>query len=388
MPTVQPDATEAVLLDGGRPLTIALLLESDGPGGAEVMVLEMARELQARGHRVVPIGPEAGQGWLGERLSRLGLSQLGVKKHHPLSHRWILDLRRLFKERNVDIVHAHEFTMAVFGTAAARSLGIPVVSTLHGSQNMTRALRRRIALRCAIRGAHATVAVSRATKTQLEADLGSTATSVRVIRNGVPVREGNRKVTRGALGVQDRELLILAVGTLEERKAHLLLLQALAALPPEARELPWKVAIACGRGGPMQAAIEEYIRRHQLGDRVQILMYRDDVPDLLAAADIFAMPSLWEGLPLALLEAMVAGKAIVASQTSGIPEAVEHGVGGLLVKPGDINGLSMALNELLSDVALRARLGTQAGVIGRERFTIAAMVDQYVDLYRQVDQRR
>ena len=117
-------------------------------------------------------------------------------------------------------------------------------------------------------------------------------------------------------------------------------------------------------------------------DRVTLLGQRWDVYDLHAAADIFVMPSLWEGLPLALLEAMHAGTAIVASRTSGIPEAITDGVDGLLTPPGDEVALRDALVRLLPDASERARLGAAALARARSKFSLDRMTDEYEALYR------
>ena len=115
---------------------------------------------------------------------------------------------------------------------------------------------------------------------------------------------------------------------------------------------------------------------------------RDDVPDLLALADIYAMPSLVEGLPMALLEAMVAGKAIVASATAGIPEAIVDGREGLLVPPGNVDALTRALDTLLRNPALRERLAAAAQARSRAEFTLDVMAGRYEHLYRRALSRR
>ena len=122
-------------------------------------------------------------------------------------------------------------------------------------------------------------------------------------------------------------------------------------------------------------------RKAGLADRIHLLGARNDVPDLQAAADLFAMPSLYEGLPLAILEAMLAGNAIVASRTSGIPEAVEDGRTGVLTPPGDPSALAEALKRLMDDSAYREALGQAAQQRARSHFTVAAMADRYERLY-------
>ena len=115
-------------------------------------------------------------------------------------------------------------------------------------------------------------------------------------------------------------------------------------------------------------------------DRVHILTYRNDIPDLQAAADVFVMPSLWEGFPLAILEAMLAGTPIVASDICGIPEAIDNGEQGLLVPPGDVEELAAALRLVLTDETLRKRLAEAAEARARREFTVQSMTEAYVAL--------
>lgn len=363
-------------------LTILQLLESDGPGGAETVVLQLSEELRNRGHRVVFVGPERGVGWLGARIREAGVPQATFRLDRPIDPGCVARLAALARGERADVMHSHEFTMAVYGAFAARRAGARHVITMHGNQTMTRALRRRLALRAAFSLSDASVAVSHATKAQLDRDLGLAPGRLGVVLNGVPIRPGARDATRAALGIGPEALVLLAVGNLEERKGHIILLQALAALEGEALAVPWQLVIAGGRGGPERKRLEAFIAERSWGQRVRILTQRSDVPDLLAAADIFTMPSLWEGLPLAMLEAMLAARPIVASETSGIPEAIVHDRDGLLVPPGDVAALATALRALLLDASLRQRLGAAALSRARGEFTIGAMADRYERLYR------
>jgi glycosyltransferase involved in cell wall biosynthesis len=288
---------------------------------------------------------------------------------------------RLFQEKEVDVVHSHEFTMAVYGTAAAGLLRIPHVITMHGSMTVGKALRRRIALRWAMRNAQRTVVVSQATRRQFAAEFGVPESRLTVVPNGVAVRAGDSARVRNEFNILPSECVLLAVGTLEPRKGHSVLLEALARLRRDGLEQPWRLIIAGGRGGSEHEALLQLIRGRALEAQVHIVTNRNDIPDLLALADVFVMPSLWEGLPMALLEAMLAAKAIVASATSGIPEAIVDGRDGLLVTPGSVDELAEALHKVLVDPTHRSRLAEAAGQRAREEFTARAMAKRYESLY-------
>jgi glycosyltransferase involved in cell wall biosynthesis len=362
--------------------TVAQLLESDGPGGAEVVVFQLAQELRARGHTVIHVGPANGVGWLGERFRAAGFATETYVEGRPPDLRLIRHLSQVLRRRRVDIAHSHEFTCSVYGAAAARWIGVPHVISMHGHATMTQAWRRRAAVRWAFRNSAVKVAVSHSTKRQLDLDLGLRPELLGVVHNGIPVRRGDPEPVRRELGVREGESLILAVGNLDERKGHIFLLQALAQLTAGGSPVPWRLVIAGGRGGPERARLDAFAAEHDLRDRVHILGQREDIPNLQAAADVFAMPSLWEGLPIALLEAMHAGTAIVASEVSGIPEAIVSGEHGVLVPPGDSRALASALAELLASPAQRARLAAAARVRAEREFSVQAMADRYEALYR------
>jgi glycosyltransferase involved in cell wall biosynthesis len=364
-------------------MRIGLWLESDGPGGAEIVVFRMAEELQRRGHHVVPLGPATGVGWLGAKFRDAGFAPRTFTLRRVLDPVCLGDLVRQIRGDRLDLVHSHEFTMAVYGAASASWARRPHVTTMHGNQTMTAALRRRIALRWAIRHTATTIAVSADTRRQLNAALGLPPAAVDVILNGVPDRPGDPTPIREELGVRPEEVLLVAVGNLDTRKGHIYLLQALQQLRAGGLESPWRVAIAGGRGGEQRELLEAFAREHGFSDRLHLLTQREDIPNLLAAADVFVMPSLWEGLPLALLEAMLAGKAIVASRISGIPEAVTDGVEGLLSTAGDVDSLRDALGRLIPDSGLRTSLASAALARARREFTVEAMVDAYESVYRK-----
>lgn len=363
-------------------LTVAQMLESDGPGGAEMVVLQLAEELRERGHTVIHVGPAHGLGWLGDKFRAAGIATTTFREGRPPDLRLVRHLSRILREQRVDVVHSHEFSCSVYGAAAARVMRAPHVITMHGNSTMTHALRRRVAVRWAFRNSAANVAVSHATKRQLDLDLGLAPAALEVVHNGVPIRTGDPEPVRRELGVREGEVLILAVGNLDPRKGHIFLLEALAQLDAEGSAIPWRLAIAGGRGGPERPRLEAFAADRGFADRVHILGQREDIPSLQAAADIFVMPSLWEGLPLALLEAMFGGTAIVASEISGIPEAIVHDEHGLLTPPGDSRALAAALRKLLAEPPERVRLATAARARAEREFSVRAMADRYEKLYR------
>ena len=360
-------------------LRIGLANETDGPGGAEMLLIQLAEELRSRGHEVIPILPTRLKGWLHDHLADRGFQFETVELVAGSYWSCTRDLFRLIREHELDVLHSHEFTMAIFGAAASRAAGVRHVITMHGNQTMVDVLRRRVALRAAFRISHATVAVSEDTRIHLTESLGLSDESVVTIRNGIPKRSADSEPVNKEFGLDAGDLLILAVGGLHKRKGHALLIEALSRLQEQERIPPWKLVIA--GAGPEHRELLALVRGKGLEQHVHLPGQREDIPALQAAADIFVMPSLWEGLPLAILEAMLAGTPVIASSTSGIPEAISQEEDGILVKPGSVDALCGALERLMNSEELRQRLG-EAGRARAERdFTIGRMTDQYESLY-------
>lgn len=363
---------------GSGGLRIALMLESDGPGGAERVLVHLAEHLRGRGHSIVPVGPDNGCGWLAAELRERGFVPATFSLRRPVDWHCLQGLVNLIREQRIDVVHSHEFTMAVYGAAASRLARRPHIVTMHGGRHYEHRLQRRLALRWAFARSRDVVAVSRTTRLHLEQSMGLRPGRIRVIPNGVAFEQGDAGRVRRELQLDDGEVLLLAVGNLYPVKGHRVLLQALDALW-RAGERQWRVAIA-GRGDE-EAWLRDFAKANGWANHLHLLGYRVDVPDLLAAADIYVMPSLSEGLPLALLEAMFAGKAIVVSDTGGVPEVVSGEDEALLVPPADPAALAAALWRLFSDPDLRHRLGAAARRRAEIGFGVERMVEAYEQLY-------
>jgi glycosyltransferase involved in cell wall biosynthesis len=357
--------------------TIALMLESDGPGGAETLLLHLAGELRRRGHEVVPVGPDDGCGWLAGEFRDRGFVPEVFRLRRAIDPGCVTGLARMLRRRRVDVVHSHEFTMAFYGAAASRVLRLPHVVTMHGGMDFAARRRRRVALRWAFRRSRV-AAVSEPTRARLAGALGVPERQIEVVPNGIGFEPGDGAGVRAELGVAPDEPLILAVGNLYPVKGHIVLLRALARLLDDGAPR-WRVAIA-GRGGE-EDSLRSFARERGFADRLHLLGYRADIPDLLAASDVYVMPSLSEGLPMALIEAMSAARPVVASAVGGIPDAIDPEVDGLLVPPGDETALAAAIARMLGSSAERERLGAAARRRARAEYGVERMADRYERLY-------
>lgn len=363
-------------------LRVALMIETGGPGGAERMLLQLAEELRDRGHEVCAVGPAERNPWLRTQFRERGFDPELYRMSRQLDPGTVGQLVRILRRRRIDVVHSHEFTMAVYGAAASLLARRPHVITMHGGRYYAGRLRRRVASRWAVQRSKAVVAVSATVAAELARTLRIRPHRVTVIHNGVRPCVGDGVRARRELGISEDEQLILAVGNLYPVKGHIVLLRALASISEDATLPRWRLAVA-GRGGEHDI-LRSFADARGIGGRVHLLGFRADVPDLLAASDLYVMPSLSEGLPLGLLEAMSAGKAIVASRVGGIPEAVTSGRDALLVPPKDPDALAAAVRAVLLDPELRSRLGAAAAQRAQDVFSVRRMTEEYERLYRAV----
>jgi glycosyltransferase involved in cell wall biosynthesis len=358
---------------------IALLNETSGPGGAEHMVLMLGEELGKRGYEVTPVLPSYLDPWLVNQFKDRGFDPEMFDAPSFIDPGYLAHLVRILKRRGTEVVHSHEFLTSVYGGGAAAVLRKPHVMTMHGGRYYAGRRIRREALRWSAKRSRAVVGVSAATANELASHLRLPADRVRVVPNGIRPRLGDGLAVRRELKVADDEMLVVAIGNLKPVKAHTVLLEALVLLSGRDGVPPWRVAIA-GTGSE-QEKLEALAAEHGISDRLHLLGYRADVGDILAAADVWAMTSLSEGLPLALIEAMFAGKPIVASNVGGIPEVITNGSNGLLVPPNDPQTLADALARLFADRALRERLASAGRRDAEEHYGIDRMVDAYERLY-------
>lgn len=363
-----------------RGLRLAHLIESDGPGGAERMVASLVAELQAAGTMNVVILPAHGEGWLARELRGTGVHVEPFRLDRPVSAtfaRWLTDTLR---RHRVALAHSHEFTMAVYGAWAARRANVPHLFTMHGGRYYAARLRRRIALRLAAELSGSVVAVSTSLRRHLSRDLWMRASRIITVPNGAQTPSGARSALRAELQLANTDQLAVAIGNLYPVKGHVYLVEALGLLAGRCPSL--HVAIA-GRG-----ELEESLRMRAadlgVGHRFHLLGLRSDIGDILAGADVFVLPSLSEGVPLALLEAMLAERPIVATAAGDVPIVLDGGRAGVLVPPGDAAALANALSVLLDDPGETRRLSAAAGERARREYSLQQMIERYAGLYTQL----
>jgi glycosyltransferase involved in cell wall biosynthesis len=323
--------------------------------------------------------PEPATAWLGEQ--GVPVHHLGRSRFDP---RIALDLARLARRRGARILHVHGYAAADFGRVAARLAGCRLVLHEHFADPRMPAYQA-VADRLLAPWTDAAIAVSRSTVEFLAGPRHVPRERVRLIWNGAPLDEFRPVAperalrVRRELGFGEDALVVGTIGRLSAQKGQRHLIDAAARLLPR---LPSARLLVVG-DGDLMVALREQAQALRIADRVVFAGHRTDVADLLGALDVFCISSLYEGTPLALFEAMAAGKAIVSTSVDGCREVLEDGATGLLVPPGDPVALAGALDRALSSESLRQQLGRNA-LAASSRYDVDACVAAIQSLYDEL----
>jgi glycosyltransferase involved in cell wall biosynthesis len=358
--------------------TVLMLSTSSGPGGAERVISTLSSVMN--GNRCRVIVALFRPGWLQTECERLGVKTHIIPLSGPLHAKWFADCFRLIRRENVQLIHAHEFSALICGWLLSILARVPLVGTIHGKNYFWEKRRRRLACRIVARTGRL-IAVSEDLKRFIMTNVGIPASRVQVIYNGVlpsmscGAAEMDR--CRAELGIKADDLVIGTVGSLYPVKGHQFLLQA---MPAVLARFPHAILLLAGTGR-LEVPLKEMAQALGIDKHVRFLGMRQDVPVLLALMQVFVLPSLSEGLSMALLEAMMAGKAVIATRVGGNPELVDHGQTGLLVKPEDPDDMATKLNSLLGDRSMMRRFAEAGLKRATQHFTLERMANQYEELY-------
>jgi glycosyltransferase involved in cell wall biosynthesis len=377
---LQPEIRSGPAHETLRP-TVCLFTDSQEPSGMGEHMLTLAAELRrcCRISFACPPSP-SGRRFL-ERAAALTADAFGLELPEGRSAR--PRLASWLRARKVDVLHVHA-GIAWEGHAApsaARAARVPVVLRTEHLPYLLTEPRERAGYTRMRKHLDRIVCVSEEARASFVA-AGVPPAAVAAIRNGIVTRAARRgrEEVRAGLGLGPQARVILTVARFTEQKDHRTLLGAIPAVL--ARE-PCAHFLWIGTG-PLEQPMREAVRRQGLDRYIRLLGQRDDVPDLLSAADLFVLPSRFEGLPLALLEAMAARLPVVATRVCGTTEAIRDGTTGLIVEPGHPVALAAAVLRVLGRPDLGARLGAMGCAWVEREFGAARMARETLALYRQL----
>lgn len=370
-------------------LEIFLVGTQMATGGAQKVLLDQAGWFHAQGHKVSVVFfydkenlHERWQSNAAFPIVNLEAFQkgAGVLANGLALLRGLFRLWKLIRREKPQVVEmfTHDSNMLVLPLAWLA--GVPVrIPTHHGMIDGFPRWRERIHTWMVNHLSHGIVAVSDLTlKKALEE--GIHKEKISVIPNGilpVTLKEADRSEVRKQMGAGENDVVLLSVGRLVYQKAHEYLISA---MPAVLKELPNVKVGICG-DGLLRADLEKQIQSLGLEKEIKLFGMQANVTKYLAAADVFVLPSRWEGLPISLLEAMSAGSPVIATRVEGVDEVVEEGVHGMLVQPESTEELVKAILQLSRDAAQRQRMGSAARLRVLERYTVDRMCERYLKLF-------
>lgn len=348
-------------------------------GGAEEMVLNLVRHLPERFEPAVVCINRAGP--IGEEIQGTGVPFRVLGLTPGLARPFeVMRLRDFLYECEPHIVHTFLLTASLYGRFAAQLARVPIVVGTEVNVYQNKRPLHALAERWLMRGTDAVVASAGAVRDFYVEQVGADRAKVEVIYNAVDWAQLQTTMTREEMRASVGIPLAARVGgiiaRLTEQKAHGVLFDALAHTPALA-----DVHLMVVGDGELRDALKSRVETLGLSPRVHFVGARRDLGNVLAAIDVFLMPSLWEGLPLSLVLAMGAGLPVIATSVAGIPELVEDGVSGCLVKPGDAAGLGAAIARVLGNDTERVLIGQAARAFVRPRFGVDGYVSSITSLY-------
>jgi len=353
-------------------------------GGAEILLRELSMGLIRRGYRV-SIGYSS-SGPLVQELTALGLPLTRLPRLMRIDPILFFGMISLIRRESPQIVHTHLFKSDFHGRLAARIAGVPVVvSTLHSVDRWAQGRSLGRSYGWTARFADRVIAVSEDVRRFHATYTGVPDEKLVTIENGVDIGrfaglESAGRAVRKELGFDKSDLVLGVIGRLTPPKDHFTFLKAAALILQKAPQTRFLIV----GDGPLRTALELQTQKIGLGKALVFTGLRKDIPAVLAALDVLVFSSLWEGLPIALLEGMAAARPVVATAVGGIPEVVVPDKSAFLVPPGDAVALSQACLRLAADSVTRHSMG-QAGlerVVAR--YGIDAMIDRTAELYAKL----
>ncbi|MBI2331859.1 MAG: glycosyltransferase [Chloroflexi bacterium] len=371
------------------PYSIVLLGTQMAVGGAQKLLLEQALWFQSHGHQVTVLffydRDNLHEQWTKtypfeiQNLEAFDKKAGGLRSLPKLGS-GMLKLWHILKQGKFDAIITFTHDSNVLGLPLAKLAGIPArVGTHLGEIRGMSKWRENLHTFLVNRGVIQTLVASSARTKNNSIEVGVDPNKITTIYNAImpfDVSHIDREVVRKKIGLKKNDVFFVAVGRLVYEKGHEFLVEAMSTVTQSDAHA---IAGICG-AGPLHDQLQAQIEKLNLQDKVKLLGQWDEIPELLAASDVFALPSRWEGLPMALLEGMMAGLPVIATRVEGVDEVVQPGEHGLLVPLESPAELAQAILQLLRSPQDRQRMGRAA----RERVLSSYTTDRMCEAYLQV----
>lgn len=368
-------------------IKVVHLINDLGLGGAERFLADFATQLEGR-HFEQQVLCLYGTGAFARPIEAayIPVHVLGVGRH--IRPKGWLQVYQALRPLKADVVHTHLTEPGWYGLPAAWLAGVPVrVAHLQNCYHHF-PLKLRLLDMATSLFSDAAIACSGAVRDFYHTEFRYPARKLHVVYNSVDLsrfeRLPERAIARCTLNLSPDALVLITIASLTEQKGHRYLLEAMDQV---LQHFPQSVLLLVG-DGYLRKSLEQFSQQHSLGAAVHFLGKRTDVPLILAAADVFVLSSLWEGMGLVLVEAGAVGLPAVATQVDGIPEVVEDGATGILVPPRQPELLAGAIVALLKDEGRRRQMGERARQRVSSMFSIQYAVAAIKEIYLSLLQRK
>ena len=363
-----------------RKINVVHLVEELTIGGLEKILTTIVLNLNKKKYNVSVWCLREG-GFFADKLVKEGID---VKILHistsrnPLS---IYKLYRLLKSHKFDIIHTHAYSAGTIGRMSAFFAGVPVIIShnhnIYDYYNKYHHLVERF-LSYITDGI---ICVSDMIKKFANETQGIDTKKLVTIYNGIEnIRSVSGKETsslRKELGIPRNHTVMGTVAQFSEKKGLAYLIKSASILLEHRKDVNFLLV----GDGTIMGDLKQLCHNLKIGENVIFTGERSDIPEMLSLIDIFVLPSIREGLPLAILEAMACGKAVIATNVGGVPEVVKNGISGILVPPKDPEALHCAMNELLGNRGKLKKMGYNGKRVSIESFSSKTMVGKIEDLY-------
>jgi len=373
---------------GRQPMNVLHVISALPVGGVENQLCLVLKHYDRA--RVFPhVCSLTSKGEVGQEIETAGIEVVSLNK---LRHRFdwgiVKGLMEVIRQRNIQVVRTHQYHANLYGRLAAWLCGVPcIVPSIHNVYTRDRKVHRRLLNNLLGRISDTVIAVSAAVKDDIIAYDGLPADKIRVLYNGVEEARFtgiDRSGARAALHIPTDSAVVGTVGRLTYQKGQKYLVQAMSMV---LKEFPRTVLLIVG-DGPAGNELRELVKQKGIEGTVVFTGSRRDVPDMLAAMDIFVFPSLWEGLPNALVEAMAAGKPIIATDIKPNREVLGPEHAGIFVPCEDSSAIAVGITQLLRDRESALRLASAAQERALSQFTINRTVRAYTNLFEEILERK
>jgi glycosyltransferase involved in cell wall biosynthesis len=368
-------------------LNILQYIETSGPGGAETVLVNIARSMdRSRFNPQVVLHKSR---WLHQQLLAADIPTCIIPGQGSWDLSFLRKLIRACRELEIDVIHAHLFGASLYACLAGVILRVPVIATFHNELYLPGRAERFLPLKNFLirRLAAKIVLVADFMKIDYIKKGHYPLSKMVTIYNGInfPGRLPSVEAAalRKELGLEATDLIVGHVANFRTPKGHRYLVEAAADV---CRRIPQAKFLLIGEfgDGSIKSEVETLMAKYHIEDKIKLLGFRSDVHKLLDTMDVFILPSVSEGHPLSVVEAMAAAKPVVATRVGGLEEIIEDGRTGYLVAPKDPISLAERMVTLLKDQNHRREMGQAAFKEATGRFSLEAMMKSYEELYREV----